>query len=86
MLEGSRGKMRDEAVKGGKDIFSSGLRQYVDCMAITNVTGQYIASIFSVKDEAVYSFLMVLINCQIADVIFQCRVLKGRERKVVTVQ
>jgi len=86
MLEGSRGKMTDEAVKGGKDTFSSGLRQYVDCTAITNVTGQYIASTFSVKDEAVYSFQMVLIICQIADLIFQCRLLRGREPKVVTEQ
>jgi len=61
MLEGSRGNMKDEAVKGGKDTFSSGLRQCVNFTAITNVTGQYIASIFSVKDETVYSFLMVLI-------------------------
>jgi len=86
MLEGRRGKMRDEAVRGGKDTFSSGLRHYVDCMAITNVRGQYIASIFSVKDEEAYSFLMVLIICQIADVIIHCSVLMGRERKVVSDQ
>jgi len=78
--------MRDKVVKGGKDTFSSGLRQYVDCTAITNVTGQYTASIFSVKDEAVYSFLMVSIICQIADIIFQCRILRERGLKVVTDQ
>lgn len=57
MLEGRRGKLRDQAVKGGKDTFSYGLRQYVDCTAIITVTGPYITSIFSVKDEAAYSFL-----------------------------
>ena len=69
MLEGRRDKMRDQAVKVGKGIFSYGLRQYVDCTAIITVTGQYITSTFSVKDEAAYSFLMVLIICQIAGVI-----------------
>jgi len=81
MLEGCRGKMRDKAkvVK----TFSCGLRQHVDCTAISNVTGQYIAPIFSVKDEAAYSFHMVLIICQITDVISHCSVLRGREHKVV---
>jgi hypothetical protein len=86
MLEGRRGKMREEAVKGGEDRLSSGLRYYVDCTAITDVTRQYTASIFSVKDEAVYSFLMVITVCQTADVIIQCRDLRRRDHKVVSDQ
>ena len=86
MLEGSSGKMRDQAVEGGKDTFFSGLRQYVDSTAITNATEQYTASIFNVKDEAAYYFLMVLIFRQIAGVIIHCSVLRGREHKVVSDQ
>jgi hypothetical protein len=86
MLEGRRGKMRDEAVKGGEDWLSSGLRHYVDCTAITSVTGQYIAPIFYVKDEAVYSVLMVIIVCQTADVIMLCRDMRRREHKVISDQ
>jgi hypothetical protein len=78
--------MRDKAVKGGEDRLSSILRHCVDCTTITSVTGQYIAPIFSVKDEAVYSVLMVIIVCQTLDGIIQCRDLKRREHKVVSDQ